>query len=418
MNTNDIGRAKASDGPRRLRHGTKLLVAVPALMAMLTACGEGEKKGPAGAPGAGMPPPEVDVVVIQAGTATITQDLPGRVQAIRSAQIRARVEGVLEKQLFVDGSDVKAGTALFQIDPRTYQAAADAAAADLAASKAVFDRYKPLLEIKAVSQQEFDQAEARLKQAQAALSKAQLDLENSRPLAPIAGRIGRALVTEGALVGKGEATQLATIEQLDPVRVEFTQNYSDLLRLQQAVKAGSQRRSASTNVELLLEDGSTYSEKGRLRFSDLAVDPASGAVVLRAEFPNPRRELLPGTFVRIRFPQAEIDQAIRVPQRSVQGTPQGQIVMTVDGEGKVAPRSIRTGAMSGGDYIVLDGLKAGDQVIVNGLQKARPGGTVKPVPWNPAAPVSAVPPGAPAAAAAKPESKPESKPDANADGKK
>jgi len=407
MNTTDLGRGDTQARPRLRLRRMALFVTVPVFAGLLAACGDGEKKGASGAPG-GMPPPEVDVVVIQPGTATITQDLPGRVQAIRSAQIRARVEGVLEKQLFVDGSDVKIGAALFQIDPRTYQAAADGAAADLAAAKAVFDRYKPLLEIKAVSQQEFDQAEARFKQAQAALAKAQLDLENSRPLAPINGRIGRALVTEGALVGKGEATQLATIEQLDPVRVEFTQNYSDLLRLQQAVKAGSQRKSESTKVELLLEDGSTYGEKGRLRFADLAVDPNSGAVVLRAEFANPRRELLPGTFVRVRFPQAEVDQAIRVPQRAVQGTPQGQVVMTVDAEGKVAPRPIRTGAMSGGDYIVLDGLKAGDQVIVNGLQKARPGGTVKPVPWNPSAPVSAGAPGAQPTPATKGDAKPES----------
>lgn len=389
MNTRDPGRGDSPSRPRQRLRRAALILTVPSLVGVLGACGEGDKKAVAGAPGGGMPPPEIDVVVIQPGTATITQDLPGRVQAIRSAQIRARVEGVLEKRLFTEGSDVSAGTPLFQIDPRAYQAAADAAVADLAAARAVFERYKPLLEIKAVSQQEFDQAQARYKQAEATLAKAQLDLENSKPLAPIAGRIGRALVTEGALVGKGEATHLATIEQLDPVRVEFNQNYSDLLRLQQAVKAGKQRKSESASVELLLEDGSVYAAKGRVQFADLAVDPASGAVVLRAEFPNPRRELLPGTFVRVRFAQAEVDQAIRVPQRAVQGTPQGQVVMMVDGEGKVAQRPIRTGAMSGGDYIVLDGLKAGEQVIVNGLQKARPGGTVKPVPWNPSVPVSA-----------------------------
>ncbi|MEW6164256.1 MAG: efflux RND transporter periplasmic adaptor subunit [Pseudomonadota bacterium] len=372
---------------------------LPALMLLsLAACGEGDKKGaPAGAPGAQMPPAEVDVITVAAGSATITQDLPGRLQAVRSAQVRARVEGVVEQRLFAEGSDIKAGTPLFRIDARTFQAQVAAAEADLAAARAVFDRYRPLLDIKAVSQQEFDAAQARVKQAEAALAKAKLDMENAVPPAPISGRIGRALVTEGALVGKGEATHLATIEQIDPIRVEFTQSYSDLLRLQQAVKAGKQKKADAAQVELLLEDGSLYPEKGRLQFTDLAVDPNSGAVVLRAEFPNPRRELLPGTFVRVRFPQARIDAALRVPQRAVLGGPQGQSVLSVNAEGVVVPLPIRTGAMAGGDFIVTDGLKGGEQVIVNGLQKAKPGSPVKPVPWAPDAPLMA-PPAAPAQA--------------------
>ncbi len=377
-----------------------------AVLALLAACGDGEKKvPPAAGPGGGMPPAEVDVITVTSGAATVTQDLPGRLLAVRKAEVRARVEGVLEKRLFAEGSDVSAGTPLFRIDARTFQTAAAAAEADLAAAKATFDRYKPLLDIKAVSQQEFDGALARYKQAEAALSRARLDLENAVPQAPISGRAGRALVTEGALVGKGEATHLVTIEQLDPIRVEFTQSYSDMLRLQQAVKAGTQKKSASVKVELVLEDGSIYAEKGRLQFTDLAVDPASGAVLLRAEFPNPRRDLLPGTFVRVRFPQAELDNAIRIPQRAVQGTPQGQMVMTVDAEGKVVPRQVSTGAMAGADFIVTDGLKGGELVIVNGLQKARPGSVVKPVPWNPVAPLLAAPPGAPGAPAAAPTQK-------------
>jgi membrane fusion protein (multidrug efflux system) len=341
-----------------------------------------------------MPPPEVDVITVATASATVTQDLPGRLQAVRTAQVRARVEGVVEKRLFVEGTDIAAGAPLFQIDARTYQAQAAAAEADLAAAKAVFARYAPLLEIKAVSQQEFDAAQARVKQAEAAVAKARLDLENAVPPAPISGRIGRALVTEGALVGKGDATHLVTIEQLDPIRVEFSQSYSDLLRLQQAVKSGKQKKADAAKVELVLEDGSLYPEKGRLQFTDLAVDPNSGAVVLRAEFPNPRRELLPGTFVRVRFPQSQLDSAIRVPQRAVQGGAQGQLVMTVDAEGKVAPRPIKTSTMSGADFIVDDGLKGGEQVIVNGLQKARPGTTVKPVPWVPGGPLLAAPSGA------------------------
>lgn len=377
------------------------------LLALLAACGDGGKKGPpGGAPGAGMPPPEVDVITAAAASATITQDLPGRLQAVRSSQVRARVEGVVEKRLFTEGTDVAAGTPLFRIDARTYQAQAASAAADLAAAQAVFARYRPLLDIKAVSQQEFDAAEARVKQAEAASAKARLDLENAVPPAPISGRIGRALVTEGALVGKGEATHLVTIEQLDPIRVEFSQSYSDLLRLQQAVRSGKQKKADAAKVELVLEDGSLYPEKGRLQFTDLAVDPNSGAVLLRAEFPNPRHELLPGTFVRIRFPQALLDSAIRIPQRAVQGSAQGQFVMTVDAEGKVVPRPIKTSTMAGGDFIVDEGLKGGELVIVNGLQKARPDAVVKPLPWTPGAPVMAAgQPAATPAPAVKPNEK-------------
>lgn len=374
-----------------MRH---LLLPMLTAALLVAACGNADNKPAAGMP----PPPEVDVITVTVGSATLTQDLPGRVQAIRSAQVRARVEGVLEKRLYKEGSDIVAGTPLFQIDARTYQAAAAAAQADLAAAKATVERYRPLLETRAVSQQEYDGALARYKQAEAALARARLDLENAVPRAPIAGRAGRALVTEGALVGRGEPTHLVTIEQLDPVRVEFSQTYSDVLRLQQAVKAGTQKKPESAEVQLLLEDGSIYPEKGRLLFADMAVDPASGAVVLRAEFPNPRRELLPGTFVRVRFPQAELDQAIRVPQRAVQGAPGGgQVVMTVDAEGKVVPRPIATGSMAGPDFIVTGGLQGGEQVIVNGLQKARPGSIVKPVPWKPGTPLLPAAPAAPPA---------------------
>jgi membrane fusion protein (multidrug efflux system) len=206
------------------------------LSLVLAACGDGAK-GP-GAGAAAPPPPEVDVVVVATGEAVVTAELPGRLQAVRSAQVRARVEGVVEKRLFAEGRDIAAGTPLFQLDARTYQANRDAAKADLAVARSTFERYRPLLEIKAVSRQEFDLAEAKVKQAEAALAKAELDLENAHVAAPIAGRIGRALVTEGALVGKGDATHLATIEQLDPIYANFTQSNADLLR-QQAVKAGT-----------------------------------------------------------------------------------------------------------------------------------------------------------------------------------
>ncbi len=355
------------------------------LLTLLAGCGPGGGNPPAAGPGGGMPPVEVDVITVSTGTATLTQDLPGRLQAWRSAQVRARVEGIVEKRLFAEGSDVKEGATLFQIDARTYKAARDAAAAEVEAARLVVDRYRPLVEIKAVSPQEFDAAAARHKQAQAALARAALDLENTSVPASISGRIGRALVTEGALVGRGEATHLATIEQIDPIYANFTQPGGDLLRLQAAVKSGKLKRSESAKVELLLEDGSAYALTGRILFSDLAVDPSTGAVSVRAQFPNPKRELLPGMFVRVRFAAAVAENAIRVPQRAVQGGPQGQFVTIVTAEGKAAPLPVKTGGMAGGDFLITEGLKGGEQVIVDGLQKARPGTQVKPQPWKPRA---------------------------------
>ena len=352
------------------------------LIALLAGCGEKDKSAAPGDPGAAMPPPEVEVITIAAGSATLTQDLPGRLQAYRTAQVRARVEGVVEKRLFQEGSDVKAGASLFQIDARTYKAAAEAARADLMIARQTVERYAPLLKIKAVSQQEFDLAAAKAMQAEAALIRAEEDLENASVPAAISGRIGRALVTEGALVGRGEATLLATIEQLDPIYVNFTQPGADVLRLRQAIRNGKLKRAESASVEMLLEDGSVYPQAGRIFFTDMAVDPNTGAVSLRAEFPNPQRELLPGMFMRLRFPQALADHAMRVPQRAVQANPQGQFVMVVTPDGKAAPLPVKTGGMAGSDFIIAEGLKGGEQVIVNGLQKARPGSPVKAVPAN------------------------------------
>ncbi len=362
----------------------------------LSACGSKDGGAPPqAAAGAAPPPQEVDVVTVAAGSVVLTQDLPGRLEAYRSAQVRARVEGIVEKRQFVEGSDVKAGATLFQIDARNYGAAYESAKSDLAVARQTVERYKPLLEMKAVSQQEFDLAEAKFKQAETAMSRAQIDFENTRVPAPIAGRIGRAQVTEGALVGRGEATLLATIEQIAPLYANFTQPGSDLLRLQQAYKTGKLQRAGSTKVELVLEDGSIYPKPGKLLFSNLAVDAGTGSVALRAEFPNAGHELLPGMFVRIRFQEASAENSIKVPQRAVQMTPQGQLVMVVDAESKVAPRPVKVGGMSEGDFIIEEGLKPGDQVIVNGLQKVRPGAPVKAVEWNPAG--NAPAPNAPAA---------------------
>ena len=366
----------------RTPHLTTTIIFV--VMLTLAACGSKEGAGPQMPAGAAAPtPPEVDVVTVAASSVVLTQDLPGRMEAYRSAQVRARVEGVIEKRLFTEGSDVKAGDMLFQIDARNYQTAYDSAKADVGVARQTIERYKPLLAAKAVSQQDYDLAEAKLKQAEAALSRAQLDLENTHVPASIAGRIGRAQVTEGALVGRGEATLLATIEQVNPIYANFTQPGADVLRLQQAFKSGKLKRAGSAQVELVLEDGSVYPQAGKLLFSNLAVDPSTGSMSLRAEFNNPKQELLPGMFARIRFPEGSADNSIKVPQRAVQAGPQGQFVMTVDTEGKAAPRPVKTGGMAGGYFIIAEGLKPGDQVIVNGLQKARPGTPVKPVPWNP-----------------------------------
>ena len=362
--------------------GLEIVIAIRVILASLTAafliaCNNNTALAPKGSE-----PIEVEVITTGTGKAVINQDLPGRLSAVRSAQVRARVEGVIEKQLFVEGSDVKAGTPLYRIDPRTFHANMAAAEASVASARAVVNRYAPLLAVKAVSQQEFDTANAQLKQSEAALARASLDLENATPKAPISGRIGRSNVTEGSLTGKDAGTHLVTIEQLDPIRVDFVRYYSDVLRLQQAVKAGKQKRADATTVELLQEDGSVYPEKGTLRFSDMAVDPSSGAILLRAEFPNPRRELLPGTFVGIRFPQAVLDNAIRVPQRAVAVGAQGQTVMVVDAESKAQLRSVKTNGTAGTDFIVTEGLVAGEQVIVNGLQKLRPGSQVKAQLWR------------------------------------
>lgn len=366
-------------------------VAVTVLAVLLAGCGGHEGKPP-GAPGPGAggtpPPPEVNVVTVSRSSAMLTQDLPGRLEAYRVAQVRARVDGILEKRLFTEGSDVKEGSTLFQIDARSYRAVYASARADADVAMQTRDRYKQLLDAKAVSQQDYDLAVAKLRQAEAALAKAQLDLENTRVPAPISGRIGRELVTVGALVGHGEATNLAVIEQLDPIYANFTQPGAEEMRLKKEVESGKLKRSGSAMVELVLEDGSIYREKGKLLFSDQAVDPSTGSVAIRAMFPNPRRELMPGMFAMIRFPQANAENAIKLPQRAVMVGPQGQFVLVVDADGKVSPRPVKTGSMAGGDFVIEDGLQVGEQVIVDGLQKARPGSVVKPVPLEPPAPAN------------------------------
>ena len=397
---------------------TSSLAAATLALLALGACGD--KKPDAQAKPAAMPPPEVSVVTVAPERVAITNELPGRLEATRTAQVRARVPGIVQKRLFTEGSDVKAGTVLFRIDPASLQAALSnvqaarsRAEANLAQATLKVNRYRPLVQTNAISRQEYDDALAAQKQAQADLEAARasqqtasLNLGYATVTAPISGRIGRAQVTEGALVGQGEATPMATIQQLDPIYVNLTQSSSELLKLRQAMSAGKLKTVGrdQASVSLVTEDGTPYPQTGKLLFSDLAVDQSSGAVTLRAEFPNPDRFLLPGMYVRARLEQAVNESAITVPQQAVQRDNNGASVMTVGADGKVAPRPIKTGSVQGDKWIVTDGLKEGDVVIVEGLQKVQPCAAVKPVPWKSAPAGSAAAPvaAAPAASAAAP----------------
>jgi membrane fusion protein (multidrug efflux system) len=366
----------------------------------LAACGGGsdapKAAAPAGGGGGAPPPPEVAVVTVQPQTAPLVTELPGRVEASRVAQVRARVTGIVQKRLFREGSEVKAGQVLFQIDPAPYQAAVDSAKAALAKAQANLlqakeqaTRFKPLADAKAISAQEYvnaqaaqAQGEADVAAANAALRTAQLNLGYASVTAPISGRIGRALVTEGALVSATEATQLALIQQIDPVYVNSTQAVAEVARLRKAATGSAAELSS---VRIVLEDGSELPQRGRLLFADLSVDPTSAQVTLRTEVANPQAQLLPGMYVRTRLVQGQIAGAMLVPQQAVTRGPQGDSVLVV-GEGGVATaRNVKIGGATGSQWIVLEGLKAGEQVIVEGFQKMRPGAPVKPVPWTGAA---------------------------------
>jgi membrane fusion protein (multidrug efflux system) len=375
---------------------------VLAALAALAACGD--KAPPSGPP----PAPEVGVVTVAARTLDVPTELPGRVEAARVAQVRARVTGIVQKRLFAEGSDVKAGQVLFQIDPAPYRAALDSAKATLAKAQAseqqataLVNRYKPLREASAISQQDFvnatsaaAQAGADVAAAKAAVQTAQLNLDYATVTAPIAGRIGQALVTEGALVSATEATQLALIQQVDQVYVNFSQPVSDITRLRKAFASGKSKSLGVTiPVHVVLDDGSELPQTGRLLFSDLSVDQTSGQVNVRARVPNPDGALMPGMYVRGRIAQQQVDSAMLLPQQAVQRTTQNDTVMVVGADGKPSVRPVKLGGSENGNWIILDGLKPGEQVIVDGFQKIRPGATVKPVPWSAGAPAAAAPAG-------------------------
>ena len=380
--------------PFRL-HAVVLLVLMLSATGILSGCGDKPAAGPAA--GAPPPPAEVAVITIAPTRLALTTELPGRLEASRVAQVRARVPGIILKRTFEEGSTVKAGQVLFRIDPASLQATFSSTQASVAKAEAnvaqaalKVQRYKPLVDTNAISKQEYDDALTAQKQASADLATAKatrqsagLSLGYATVTAPIAGRIGRAQVTEGALVGQGEATPLATVQQVDPIYVNLTQSSTEVLRLRRALSSGKLQAAGenAARVTLVTEDGQTYPQAGRLLFSDLSVDESSGAVTLRAEFPNPGRMLLPGMYVRARLEQAVNEAALTVPQQAIQRTNDGASVMVVGADDKVTARPIKADNSQGNLAIVTSGLKPGERVIVEGLQKVKPGATVKPVQW-------------------------------------
>src|SRR5438477_2365603 len=376
------------------------------LVAVLGACGKKETKPPA------LPPAEVSVVTAAAERVNRTIELPGRINSVREAQVRARATGILLKRLSEEGSNVKEGQVLFEIDPAPLQASLNSAKASMAKteaalkeSKATVDRYEKLVPINAISKQVYDQAvatfgqnEAELLAAKAAVQTAELNLGYAQVSAPISGRIGKALVTEGALVSATEATQLAVIRQLDPGFFDFSQSSTEVLRLKRALENGTLESVApgEARVTLLLEDGTVYQHAGKLLFSDIAVDPMTGTITLRAVIPNPENLLMPGMFARAEIIEAVSANAITIPQRTItRGAAGAATVLVVNDESKVEARNIEVDLTVGTKVVVSKGLRPGERIIVEGSQKAPPGSVVKPVPFS-----------APAAAGLENESKP------------
>lgn len=375
--------------------GGALLVAL-----LVGACGSEQPVAP--------PPPEVGVIVVEPHSISNVAEAPGRVQAIRTAQVRARVDGIVQRRLYDEGSDVKVDQELFLIDPQQLRSSLNAVEASLVRAEATaanaaqdVERYKGLVEDQAISKQEYDAAVARLRTAQAdvaqmraQLESARLSLSYTRVTAPIAGQAGRAQVTEGALVSASAATLLTTIEQLDPVYVNFSQSSADLLRIRSEVARGTVKipELGRVLVHLILEDGTPYAQTGHLDFLALSIDEATGTAAVRAEVPNPQRTLLPGQFVRARIEAGVRPNAFVVPQRAVVLSANEASVLIVDADNTVASRAVQVGELRGGSWVVLSGLKAGDRVIVDGLQKVQPGGKVRAVAAKQDAPAPATPP--------------------------
>ena len=337
--------------------------------------------------------PEVGIVTLKSAPLQITTELPGRTSAYRVAEVRPQVSGIILKRNFTEGSDIQAGVSLYQIDPATYQATYESAKGDLAKAQAAANmdqltvkRYQKLLGTKYISQQDYDTAVATAQQsnaavvaAKAAVETARINLAYTKVTSPISGRIGKSAVTEGALVQNGQTTALATVQQLDPIYVDVTQSSNDFLRLKQELANGKlQQENGKAKVELVTNDGLKYPQNGTLEFSDVTVDQTTGSITLRAIFPNPDHTLLPGMFVRARLEEGVNPDALLVPQQGVTRTPRGDASAMVVGEGdKVEVRQITATQAIGDKWLVTEGLKTGDRVIITGLQKVRPGVQVK-----------------------------------------
>ncbi|CNE66413.1 efflux RND transporter periplasmic adaptor subunit [Yersinia nurmii] len=349
--------------------------------------------------------PEVGIVTLKAQPLNITTELPGRTSAFRVAEVRPQVSGIILKRNYVEGSDVTAGTSLYQIDPASYQAAYDSAKGDLAKAQAsaeiarlTVNRYKPLLGTNYISKQDYDtatsnlmQANAAVQSAKAALESARINLAYTKVTSPITGRTGKSSVTEGALVSSAQATALTTVQQLDPMYVDVTQSSDEFLRLKKELASGVMKQeNGKAKVRLLLENGTEYSETGTLEFSGVTVDETTGSITIRAIFPNPNESLLPGMFVRARLDEGVREDALLVPQQGITRNPRGEATAMVVGEGdKVELRTVTAAQAIGDKWLITDGLKPGDRVIVTGLQKIKPGVQVKAQEVSDAAPAAA-----------------------------
>ncbi|MNQ26507.1 Multidrug resistance protein MexA precursor [compost metagenome] len=345
------------------------LVALSSLL-LLAGCGKEDAAGPQARPA-----PQVGVVTLEAQPFTLTTELPGRTAAYRVAEVRPQVDGIVQKRLFKEGSEVKAGQQLYQIDPAIYQATLKSAEASVLSSRSLAERYKVLVADQAVSRQQYDEARAAQLQAEAALEKARIDVRYTKVLAPISGRIGRSAVTEGALVNNGQSQALAQIQQLDPIYVDVTQSASELLRLRRELASGQlEQIGGAAKVNLTLADGSTYAHAGRLEFSEVSVDQGTGSVVLRAVFPNPEQVLLPGMFVQAQLQTGGKAAAILAPQQGVARNAKGEATaMVVNADNKVEPRVLKAERTAGSFWLVSEGLQPGDRLITEGLQFIKPG---------------------------------------------
>ncbi|MCL1076149.1 efflux RND transporter periplasmic adaptor subunit [Shewanella dokdonensis] len=366
------------------------VASVVSMALWISACGA-EKEQAQGQQTA--PAMEVGIIPVKSVTQELTTILPGRSKAYQEAEVRPQVSGIILKLSFNEGGYVKQGQSLYQIDPATYKATVRSAEADLANAKAslasttaTYQRYQKLLKTDFVSKEDFDTAEAAYKQskaavlvAEAALNTAKINLDYTEVRAPISGRVGKSTVTPGALVTANQTTALATIQQLDPIKVDIVQSSTQMLQLKASLKAGKLKATDNAAVKLMLEDGSEYNHEGTLKFSEVSVDEATGSVTMRAEFPNPEGLLLPGMYVRAMLNTGIDPEAILVPQKAISRNTKGQAVaMVVNPQNQVEPRIVTTAEVIGNQWRITSGLKAGDKLIVEGLQKIRPGAPVTP----------------------------------------